>query len=163
MDITIIRRTDEIVALKKLLPLCRNGSRALYDLVRGFSSEEWKELLVHYWQQQERRVVEIEERIRELGGTCEPEDVLEPEPRFQGLASMDKELILYAIHQQTAIAHAYSETQKFQLSFNVRMMLQRHQLQIQDMLERLSPLCQVHVPHGISFKQREDTSYIHRV
>jgi len=146
MESAILRRVDEVAALKKILPFSRMGIHEFHDLAMRSSSTGWKEHFIHIWQQQSRCAAELEAKIAELGGSVDREEVAriqdtpDPEDEPADPISLDKILLLRCINRLTQIHHMYAETRRLPLSFDVRMVLQRQQLQARETLDKITHL-----------------------
>jgi len=143
---TIIRRSDELAALNKLAPLVMASADGLRNLAVRFSAPGWKELFIRYWQQDERCLAELTKKIREIGGSFDTE--FKDQPTQTGEISeeiddpllLDKHLLLRCLNDKTQTLEAYAHVRKNPLSFDTRMLLQRHHLQAREALERLTAI-----------------------
>src|SRR5262245_2599623 len=127
-----MRRADEIAVLKKLIPISREVIDRTQELALNFSVESWKDFFARLWQDQVKRLSEIEWKIRELGG--DPEKAAsngaphrDPAKEPTDAHMRDKLMVLRAVNQLTLVLHVYAEVRKNPLSFDVKMLLRRHQ------------------------------------
>ncbi|SRR5258706_8309681 len=141
-----MRHTHEVVALHHLLSPCWKGVVVLQDLSIRFSHPGWKDVFVRSWHQLSDSLTDLESKIWELGGETDPktyashEQAADPEDEPQDPLSLNRILLLRSINHLTHLMHLYGEVRRIPLSFDVRMVLQRHQLGIRESLEQLSSL-----------------------
>ncbi len=140
------RHHHELTILHQLLPACWKAVIVLQDLALRFSHPGWKDLFIRSWQQQSHGLTELEEKIWDLGGetghtTYEHNAIsMDPEEEPGDPLSLNRILLLRSINHLTHLMHVYGEVRRTSLPFDVRMVLQRHQLRIREVLEHLSSL-----------------------
>jgi len=149
----ILPRTEGIALMKRLLAPAQAGVEKLHDLAMQFSYSGWKELFIRYWQQQSRCEAELDAKIRELGGNPH-ENVsrvqsqrIDPIAELSDLIALDRALLLNALNQETHLLLMYSEARRLPMSFDLRMLLQRHHLQIHELTERLAAIYKTYSHH----------------
>ena len=137
------RHAHEVVVLNQVLPACWKGVIVLQDLSLRFSQPGWKDFFVQSWQQQSNNLLELEKIIWELGGKTHPESYekegppADPEEEPKDPLSLNRILLLRSTNHLSHLMHVYSEVRKISLPFDVRMVLQRHQLQIRETREHM--------------------------
>ena len=149
----IFRRIDSVMALDQILPACREAASQLRGLTLNASFPGWTDLFVRFWQQEVRCVAELEIKRRELGGhepSVRPSESLSPvsialdDPKNPFL--LDKNLLLRCLNAQSHLVHLYSEFLRTPLTFDMRMILQRHHLQSKDTLDQLTRMYESYIP-----------------
>src|SRR5882724_3030195 len=85
---TLSRRThaEEVAILQKLTPIYRHGIAELRELAMRFSHQGWKDFFVHLWAQQSNGLVELENKISELGG----DNSAPPQEEMMNLLDIDE-------------------------------------------------------------------------
>jgi hypothetical protein len=143
---TMSRYAQELVVLRRLLPAYQSGIVGLQELAMRFSNPGWKDLFVHLWSQQANGLTELEEKIWEMGGDGrtprheEDVEIVDSDDTLSDPLLLDKALLLRCINQQTRLLRLCADAKRSPLPFDVRMILQRHQLQMREMVDRLSSM-----------------------
>jgi|GEM_PF-2030195 len=147
----IAHRQAQLGVLNRLLPASQAAVSALHDLAQHSSDPDWKETLISYWQQQMRSMIEIENKIREFGGSVPSGESVtsssSSSPWSNPFIEKDKILLLNAVNCCMQVASLYEEIRRTPLAYNVRMMLSLHHAQIQDILKGLNRSCLMHRTH----------------
>jgi hypothetical protein len=145
METPIVRRADGLNILKRILPPASEAVVELHELAMKFSTGDWKDLFIRFWQQQACSVAELEAKVRQQGG------VLGNEYSHSGIQSKaleihedtvryDKNLLTRCLNCHEQLVHLYRDILRSPLPFDLKMLLHRHQLQTQDTFERLTTI-----------------------
>ncbi len=147
MEVSLAKRhPHKIVVLQQLLPACWKGVIVLQDLALRFTHSGLTNQFIRAWQLQSDELTELEEKVWELGGETDPESYMkegkstnvEDEPIDP--LSLNRMLLLHSINHLTHLIHVYTEVKRTTLPFDVRMILQRHQLRTREILGHLTSL-----------------------
>ena len=146
------RHTDQIAVLQGLLPAYRAAVEKFENLAKKVSSPGWRDLFVRFWQDQCQCLIELEDKIRELGADPEavtPTDEFEVSlHQWTNILSRDKEMLLQSLNHQTHLVHLYTQLRLSPLSYDVRTLLQRHHLHARQTLERLTSIYLIYPPRA---------------
>jgi hypothetical protein len=147
----IVSQREEIRHLEALLPIWKEGTQNLQELAAHFSQVGLKDLFLYLGQQQARCSDELEKKIKELGGEAHDSKPIEAartgpdaEDERQDPMMLDKAMLLRFINGQTYLLHLYREVRRHSFPFDIRMVLQRHQLHLQEVFDRVSMIYLAH-------------------